>query len=384
MSLIHDSGEFTSERILEKSKEHGFPNPVAVEMFLWDIEISAQLQNVDERLILKGGAAAQLYLPVQKQRGSTDIDMKALPSTTDAEISTIVGQVEKRLPTIQFRKYTPIAPNPKLPLATYSIGITSALKLMGKKSLEIKADILLEDPGLPTTLIENKGTFALNVSRMRIPTLGTCIGDKLLTLARGSIGMIKEEDYPKQMYDIDLLSEMVSQDVFVEIVDAVRKLTPVEASYRGLKTLAVEAIRDIYDLTTSIARVDTPNANPEHKRHIQAFQSFLVGQNQSLPLFKWASRALRIRFLVTLVGIVSDGKLQPSEATQKLKTAYRIAESLERVPGPNVKEIRMALLKMITTKVGYFTFLKGKPLSRVFWEAATPYNLETIACLLPP
>jgi len=203
MSLIHDGRIFTREWILEKSKEHNFPNPRAVEMFLWDIEISAQLQNVDDRLILKGGAAAQLYLPVDKQRGSTDIDIKAAPSITEQEISGIVGQIQKTLPTLRFRSYTPIAPNPKLPLVTYYVDIKSALELTERKSLPIKADILLEDPGLPTTLVKSRPTFALNVIQIRIPTLGTCIGDKLLTLARGSVGMTKEEDYPKQMYDID-------------------------------------------------------------------------------------------------------------------------------------------------------------------------------------
>jgi hypothetical protein len=373
---------FTQESILEKSNEHGFSNPPAVEMFLWDIELSAQLQNADRRLILKGGAAAQLYLPVDKQRGSTDIDMKAVPSITEPEIERIVGQVEKVLPTVKFTSYAPAAPNPNLPLVTYSVDIGSALALMGKKSLSIKADILLEDPGLPTTLVKSRPTFALNVFQMKIPRLGTCIGDKLLTLAKGSVGMTKEEDYPKQMYDIDLLSEAPSQEVMVDIVDAVRKLTPVEASYRGLKTEAIEAIRDTCRLTTTFAQVDTPDANSEHKRHIQSFQSFLVSQKQALPLFRWASRALRIRFLATLVGMAVSDQLQLSEATERLNTAYRFAELFEKVPGPQVKEIRLGLLKMITTKIGYFKDLKGKPLSRVFWEAVTPYNLEEIASLL--
>ena len=383
MSLIHPSGEFTNERILEKSSEHGFPNAVAVEKFLWDIEISAQLQNVDDRLILKGGAAAQLYLPVGKQRGSTDIDMKALPSITEKEIAKIVSQVEAKLPAVHFEYYKPIAPIPKLPLATYSISIPSALVLTGNKSLEIKADILLEDPGLPTTLVKSKPTFVLNVIQMRIPTLGTCIGDKLLTLARGSVGMTREEDYPKQMYDIDLLSETPSQEVMVDIIDAVRKLTPLEAAYRGLKTEAIEAIRHTSNLTTSFAEVDTPNANSEHKRHISSFQSFLVSQNQALTLYKWASRALRIRFLATLVGMALEDQLQPSESTEILKTVYHLAESLEKVPGPKVKEIRFGLLNMITTGIAYLKDLKGKPLSRVFWEAVTPYNLEEITSLLP-
>ncbi len=382
MSLIHDNRVFTKKWILDKKKAHNFANPVAVEKFLWAIEISAQLQQADNGLILKGGTAAQLYLPVQKQRGSVDIDMKYVPSITESAMSSIVDRVEKTLPSIHFTKYTPNSPYPSLPLVTYSIEMPSSLEGQGKY-LEIKADILLEDPKLPTTLVKDKQTFALKVNQMRIPTLGTCIGDKLLTLARGSVGMTKEEDYPKQMYDIDLLSEASSPGTFADIIDAVRKLAPIEASYRGLKTNAGEAIRDICKLATSYAKVDTTDANSDHKKHTQAFQQFYVNRDQELPLYEWASRALRIRFLATLVGIVLEDELHSSEAANTLKMVQSLANSLERIPGSKVKAIRLELLKLFTDKPAYVKELKGKPLTRVFWEVVTASNLDQIKKLAP-
>lgn len=75
MNLIHHKELFTKDSILERSTKYGFANPLAVEMFLWDIEVAAQLQQMDKRLLLKGGTAAQLYLPTDQQRGSVDIDM---------------------------------------------------------------------------------------------------------------------------------------------------------------------------------------------------------------------------------------------------------------------------------------------------------------------
>lgn len=200
MSLIHDDSMFKEDSILERSRKHGLANPLAVEMFLWDIEVSAQLQSLDDRLVLKGGAAAQLFLPLEKQRGSTDIDLKSTPSSTEQDISNVMSQLGKRLPSLSLERHNPAAPNPKLPLVTYLVRVNSALRDMNGRTLEIKADILLREPELPTVVVENRPTFALDVKRMRVPTLGTSIGDKLLTIAKESVGMAREEDYPKQMY----------------------------------------------------------------------------------------------------------------------------------------------------------------------------------------
>jgi len=379
MNLIHDEAVFAKDTILERSKQHGFSNPVAVEMFVWDIELAAQLQRIDTRLILKGGAAAQLLLPLKKQRGSVDIDMTVRGSATEAEVADSVGKVEKNVPFAHFRPYVPKAPNKKLPLVTYLVDIPSAIQRRG--NIEIKADILLKNPRLPTTEIRNAETFALQVRRITIPTLGTSIGDKLLTLAKNSIGMAREEDYPKQMYDVDLLSLGIAGDAFADIVDAVTKLTPLEASYRGLRTKPHEALRDVQRLTSSYATIDTSIANTDNKKHVSDFQQFLVSQNERLPLFGWASRALRIRLLAGLVDMTLNRTIGASEAEKRLAKADDLARSLGLIPSGNVQQVRNELLSMVPP-VRCFKELRGKPLSRVFWEAATADNLDKVASLL--
>jgi len=54
----------------------GVKNIARMELFLWDLEIFLQLQNIlGDKLALKGGAAVQFYLPIHEQRTSVDIDM---------------------------------------------------------------------------------------------------------------------------------------------------------------------------------------------------------------------------------------------------------------------------------------------------------------------
>jgi hypothetical protein len=384
MSLVHDSRFFSRDWILTRSREYDFPNPLAVEMFLWDCEIAAQFQKADARIILKGGAAAQLLLPVGQQRGSVDIDTTATEMIADSEISRMAAVVKEAVPSLNFRLHKPRRPKTRLPLVTYFIDAptTLGLELTRRKQLEIKADFLLDDARLPTLEVEDVETFALQVKRMRIPTLGTCIGDKLLTLAKGSIGMTREEDYPKQMYDIDLLSRKISEPTFPEIVDAVRKLTPLEASYRGLEIEPSDALRDVHKLSASFGTIDTTIGGADEKKHIEAFQQFFVSRSQRLPFYEWASRALRIAFMVNLVNMALTKETAPANAARILTRAQGLAESLSTVQAQKIRPVREGLLKMIPKRIRYFKELKGKPLTRVFWEAATPHNLDDVANLL--
>lgn len=383
MPLIHDPYFFTSASILERSKKYDFPNPVAVERFIWDCEIAAQLQKADARMILRGGAAAQLLLPLGKQRGSMDIDILATGTISEGDISDLIIKVTRAVPSLKFTPYEPMEPNPRLPLVTYIAEVPGALQgLMRRKNLDIKADILLADPGLPTTETSNVETFALEVLPMKIPTRGCCIGDKLLTLAKDSIGVTKEEDYPKQMYDIDLISQEMSTSILADIVDAIRKLTPLEASYRGLETKPNEAIRDILKVTARYAALDTSVASPNDKKIVEAFQQFFVSQSQRLPMFEWASRALRIGFMTRLVDMALGGSMGAKEVVENLAMAHKIAESLNSIQGAKIYEVRTGLLKLLREKPAYFRELKGKNLPRVFWEAATADNLHKVENLL--
>ena len=187
MSLIHNAKYFTQEEILERARKYEFPNPLAVEIFLWDCEIAAQLQDKCVDMVLKGGTAAQLHLPLEKQRGSVDIDLATPLSKVD--IAEVVQKISRSLKgNVKFELHKPKKPTPKLPLVTYFAKAPSKTDL-SRKELEIKIDIFLKTPNLPTIVLNNVQTFAVDVERMKCFTVGTLIGDKLLTLAEESIGM---------------------------------------------------------------------------------------------------------------------------------------------------------------------------------------------------
>ena len=141
MNFIHHAKYFTKEEILERARKYRFPNPLAVEIFLWDCELAAQLQDVCPDILLRGGAAAQLYLPLEKQRGSIDIDITTPLKKSD--MVKIVQKVSKSLDDyVKFELHKPREPIPRLPLVTYFVRMPTKLDLR-KKELEIKIDIFM-------------------------------------------------------------------------------------------------------------------------------------------------------------------------------------------------------------------------------------------------
>ena len=383
MSLIHDAKFFTKEEILRRAEKYGFPNPLAVEIFLWDCELAAQLQDVCDDIVLKGGAAAQLYLPLDKQRGSLDIDLATPLKKSD--IVEVIEKVSKSLKGyVNFERYVPKKPVPKLSLVTYLAKMPAKLDLRKREKLEIKIDIFYESPELPCLTLKNIHTYAVDVKRIRCLTPGALIGDKLLTLAKGSIGLEVESEYPKQIYDIDALLESckISKSVVSDMLVSVKKLTKLEASFRNINITPIDALRDIVRTMDKYSQVDTSVGDVSIKRNIEGFQQFFVNMGQRKPYYEWSSKSLRIKFLAMLISENIENKLTESDVAKAIVDCQNIALRLNKISGSLVKELRKKLLGLLKTRIAYFKELKGKPLERVFWQIVTPENLQDIKSLI--
>ena len=383
MSLIHDTEYFAKEEILERAGRFEFPNPLAVEIFLWDCELAAQFQNACTDVVLKGGAATQLHLPLERQRGSIDVDIEAPLKAPD--MTDVVGKVRESLgELVDFKLHKPKKPIPKLPLVTYFAKTPSALGLERRRELDIKIDILLERLDLPSVILRNVRTFAVDVKRMKCLTVGALAGDKLLTLAKGSVGMELESDYPKQVYDIDavLESSEISERTVSEMVTSVKALTELEAGYRNLKTSPTEALDDVIATMDEYSLVDTSGGDSAIRKNIEGFQQFFVNKSQRVPLYGWSSRSLKIRFLATLIREHIEDRLSETDIAGAIARSKNIAMRLDKITGKAVIDLRRRLLDLAETKIAYFREMRGKPLRRVFWQIVTPRNLRDVEPLV--
>jgi len=382
MSLIHNAKYFTKEEILQRARKYEFPNPLAVEIFLWDCELAAQLQDVCADIVLKGGAAAQLHLPLEKQRGSVDIDI-ATPLKKN-EIAEIIRKVSKSGEgSVRFRLHKPKKPHPKLPLATYFASTPSKTDLT-REELEIKIDVFCECPNLPSLVLNDVQTFAVHVKRIKCFTAGVLTGDKLLTLAKGSIGIELEAEYPKQIYDVDALLDSckISENVVSDMLTSINTLTPVEASFRNIGITPIDALRDVIRTMNEYSQVDTSGGNPSIKKNIEGFQQFFVNKSQRKPLYGWSSKSLKIRFLVMLIVQNLENKLSESDVAKAIVDSQNIVSKLNKISGNAVTELRKKLLGLAETKIAFFKEMRGKPLERVFWQVVTPGNLQHVKSLV--
>lgn len=381
--VIHNREFFTKESVEFRAEKYGFSDPLPLELFLWDMEIAAHIQRESDTIVLKGGAAAQLHLPTELQRGSVDVDL--IGSVDKGEIEEMVKKVESDLNDVKFRPHSPSAPTVSVPLSTYYVEVPSIIPREDRENLEIKAEILMEDVKLPTVTVDEVETFALRTSQLRCYGPHVLIGDKMLTLAQKTVGMIRSEDYPKQIYDIVWLlsTHGIDEDGFREIMEAADVLTPIEVGYRGMDVGVSEVMDDIQETMEAYAAIDTGIADRSVKREVSNFQQFLVASSQRRPWHEWSSRSLQIRFVASLLAHVERGQISPSEASDMLSKTLEMSEALGRIPGAEVGRIRVELMGLLERRIPYFRELRGKPLPRVFWEVVNTKNVERIGGLLP-
>ena len=68
-ALIHDRKCFERDTLIERLEQLNFNSLARMELCLWDLEIFMQIQSIlKDKIVLKGGAAAQFYLPIEYQR----------------------------------------------------------------------------------------------------------------------------------------------------------------------------------------------------------------------------------------------------------------------------------------------------------------------------
>ena len=80
-NIILEKDVFLRAEIEKRITDGGFNSLSKFELFIWDLEMFLQLQKkLGDKIILKGGAATQFYVPVTSQRTSIDIDMICLAS----------------------------------------------------------------------------------------------------------------------------------------------------------------------------------------------------------------------------------------------------------------------------------------------------------------
>lgn len=397
--LFHKEEAFQRETFQKRMEEFGFKNMARMELFLWDLELFLHIQKIlGDKIILKGGAATQFYLPRDAQRTSVDIDM--LFFGTEEEIKETLRKIEEYLGTedelFYFHKHSPKNPKTNLPLHTYYMKVPSVLsnaeRNMDRESIpyqELKIEFILQPEKWEYERRTGENIFAVNSSwNYQILPLNYLFADKLTTLGCNTIGVQNErlDEQVKQFYDIMMLSRNCISEMQCSVVkEKYLKRAEQEWNTRKITLGSTLERRDyepkyiVEDVEKQLLRYQQADSgeDAELKKFINDFHSLYLNRKVQYDPKTVACGASLVRLMYELMisGMGWDKVKQALEIEKKL--------GMEHLSGPEkgqkIRELRNQFIQEFgKDSVIPASTLKGKDLKRVFWAIVNIDNLNKI------
>ena len=397
--LFHKEEAFQRETFQKRMEEFGFKNIARMELFLWDLELFLHIQKIlGDKIILKGGAATQFYLPRDAQRTSVDIDM--LFFGTEEEIKKTLRKIEEYLGTedelFYFHKHSPKNPKTNLPLHTYYTKVPSVLsnaeRNMERESIpyqELKIEFILQPEKWEYERRTGENIFAVNSSwNYQILPLNYLFADKLTTLGCNTIGVQNErlDEQVKQFYDIMMLSRNCISEMQCSVVKEkylkraeqewnTRKIT-LGSTLEGRDYEPKYIVKDVEKQLLRYQQADS-GEDAELKKFINDFHSLYLNRKVQYDPKTVACGASLVRLMYELMisGMGWDKVKQALEIEKKL--------GMEHLSGPEkgqkIRKLRNQFIQEFgKDSVIPASTLKGKDLKRVFWAVVNIDNLNKI------
>lgn len=397
--LFHKEEAFQRETFQKRMEEFGFKNMARMELFLWDLELFLHIQKIlGDKIILKGGAATQFYLPRDAQRTSVDIDMLFLG--TEEEIKKTLRKIEEYLGTedelFYFHKHSPKNPKTNLPLHTYYTKVPSVLsnaeRNMERESIpyqELKIEFILQPEKWEYERRTGENIFAVNSSwNYQILPLNYLFADKLTTLGCNTIGVQNErlDEQVKQFYDIMMLSRNCISEMQCSVVKEkylkraeqewnTRKIT-LGSTLEGRDYEPKYIVKDVEKQLLRYQQADS-GEDAELKKFINDFHSLYLNRKVQYDPKTVACGASLVRLMYELMisGMGWDKVKQALEIEKKL--------GMEHLSGPEkgqkIRKLRNQFIQEFgKDSVIPASTLKGKDLKRVFWAIVNIDNLNKI------
>lgn len=397
--LFHKEEAFQRETFQKRMEEFGFKNMARMELFLWDLELFLHIQKIlGDKIILKGGAATQFYLPRDAQRTSVDIDM--LFFGTEEEIKKTLRKIEEYLGTedelFYFHKHSPKNPKTNLPLHTYYTKVSSVLsnaeRNMERESIpyqELKIEFILQPEKWEYERRTGENIFAVNSSwNYQILPLNYLFADKLTTLGCNTIGVQNErlDEQVKQFYDIMMLSRNCISEMQCSVVKEkylkraeqewnTRKIT-LGSTLEGRDYEPKYIVKDVEKQLLRYQQADS-GEDAELKKFINDFHSLYLNRKVQYDPKTVACGASLVRLMYELMisGMGWDKVKQALEIEKKL--------GMEHLSGPEkgqkIRKLRNQFIQEFgKDSVIPASTLKGKDLKRVFWAVVNIDNLNKI------
>lgn len=388
-NLILGPTVFEKSEIEKRMTDGGFNSKAKLELFIWDLEMFLQLQKkLGEKIMLKGGAATQFYIPVATQRTSIDIDMISLATREDVHVA--IAEIEADLQGdgeyCKFRLYKP--KHPKLGLGdleTYFVTVpticnrTDLYAQNGKQ--EVKIEFLFSAQEYQWQKVKPNSLFALETEKeFNLLTLEMLFADKLTTLGPNTIGVPPEraDEQFKQIYDVITLFSS-SMDRIIDNKEFVLANYKKAAEFEcQIHNISYDPDLLFADMKQLIRQVQNIENDDELLQRANDFQSLYLRNSVRRDKAQWAIAGCHLELLANYI-FHNDPKIVRLQEVENL--IHRL--SFDNIRGPErgikVKEVREVLKSKFGGIEGLSTNLFLKRTDRIVWELFTFVSFEEIA-----
>ena len=373
-----------------RMQQYGFKNIERMEKFLWDLELFQQIQEkLGNRIVLKGGAAIQFYLPIEAQRTSVDIDMifYGTKEEIDTVLEDIVNQLNEHNNIFSWKEHIPKNSRTTLPLFTYYVDVPSVLKAKELRSeekdnitQEVKAEFIMQNEPVKYVLAKGNNIFAVKSDlEYQILSLDHLFADKLTTLGPNTIGVQDDrlDEQIKQFYDIWMLTNLYYKEIDVDEIRKEYLKRAIQECEARKGTFNVEEIKaDVRKQMNRYKKADS-GSDAQLKRAINDFKSLYLNAKVNFNPQKVACGAVFVEFMYETI---LDG-IDLSIIRAVLETAKMLKfENLEgKERGLKIKEMKQILLeKAVSYSWIDIKELKGKRPIRIFWAIVNKDNVDEI------
>ena len=383
--LFHSEQYFSKSTFDEYKNKYKFNNLERTEIFLWDLELFLQIQDIfKDKVVLKGGAATQFYLPKEAQRTSIDIDMLFYGDENDIE--NCLSQIKIRLgDEFNYKRYYPKNPKTELPLFTYNMNVPSVLREEGKF---IKLEFIIQNSKSDYSLVYGKNIFLTNPEfKYQILSLNDLFADKLTTLGNNTIGVPDErlDEQVKQFYDIANLLRYNLDELNPEKVKlAYLKRAMSEWTVRNKKEnsenfLVKNIVADVFNQLARYEAVDYTD-DKELKKYITDFKSLYLNNSIDFEPVQVANYSVLIKILFQVMfkyDDISHWNIIKRFLDLEKYIGFNDLSGIEK--GNKIKSVKNDLIQ----NFGKYSklegkILKGKHIKRVVWAVATIDNIDEI------
>jgi len=381
---------FLRETFETRMKEHGFKNMERMEKFLWDLELFQQIQEkLGNRIVLKGGAAIQFYLPIEAQRTSVDIDMIFYGTKEEIEsvLEDIVNQFNVNEDIFSWKEYIPKNPRTTLPLYTYYVEVPSVLTAKELRSetkqsviQEVKVEFIMQNEPVEYRLVKGNNIFAVNSDlEYQMLSLDHLFADKLTTLGPNTIGVQDDrlDEQIKQFYDIWMLTHLHFEGLDIhEIRKKYLKRAQQECEERKERFDIEEIKADVRRQMLRYKRADS-GSDSILKKTINDFNSLYLNANVDFNPQVVACGAALVELMYDIILEGDDWSIINNALEVQKLLQFEDLEGKER--GTKIKEVKT----MLPEEFGSYSCidikeLKGKRPIRMFWAVVNKDNVDEI------